>query len=208
MSIPNRSLDESKSSLLPPTYSSSFWTAAKASNYPILPTPSPALESASILSKNHNPSMSNQSSSQSSQSSPDSNDSHQTILFTYPEPIRAYRTSINSLAASVFAVAFGFPLDSVKTRLQTYKYNGNWHCIIDTYKNEGIMGFYRGLTAPLVRYFIRFVPIVTFIYYHHYALLYPLLTRATDFLLINEIMVNVHLYLLKTLHIRLLVSIL
>lgn len=154
MSIPNSSLDESKSSLLPPTYSSSFWTAAKASNYPILPTPSPALESASILSKNHNPSMSNQS-------SPDSNDSHQTILFTYPEPIRAYRTSINSLAASVFAVAFGFPLDSVKTRLQTYKYNGNWHCIIDTYKNEGIMGFYRGLTAPLVCYFIEFVPIIS-----------------------------------------------
>lgn len=72
------------------------------------------------------------------------------ILFEYPHALKPYRTSLNSWFANVFAVAFGFPLDSVKTRLQTYKYNGTWHCIVDTYKNEGVMGFYRGLMAPLI----------------------------------------------------------
>lgn len=72
------------------------------------------------------------------------------ILFEYPQALKPYRTSLNSWFANVFAVAFGFPLDSVKTRLQTYKYNGTWHCIVDTYKNEGVMGFYRGLMAPLI----------------------------------------------------------
>lgn len=72
------------------------------------------------------------------------------VLFHYPKALKPYRTSFNSWGASLFAVASGFPLDSVKTRLQTYKYNGNWHCIVDTYKNEGVLGFYRGLTAPLI----------------------------------------------------------
>jgi len=72
------------------------------------------------------------------------------ILFEYPTPLKPYRTSFNSILASLIAVSTGFPLDSVKTRLQTYKYNGNWHCIVDTYKNEGLLGFFRGLTAPLV----------------------------------------------------------
>lgn len=72
------------------------------------------------------------------------------ILFEYPTPLKPYRTSFNSIFASLIAVSTGFPLDSVKTRLQTYKYNGNWHCIVDTYKNEGLLGFFRGLTAPLI----------------------------------------------------------
>lgn len=72
------------------------------------------------------------------------------ILFEYPHALKPYRPTLNSWFASLFAVAFGFPLDSVKTRLQTYKYNGNWHCIVDTYKNEGIIGFYRGMSIKLL----------------------------------------------------------
>lgn len=75
---------------------------------------------------------------------------NQYILFEYPTPLKPYRTTFNSILASLIAVSTGFPLDSVKTRLQTYKYNGNWHCVVDTYRNEGLLGFYRGLTAPLI----------------------------------------------------------
>lgn len=72
------------------------------------------------------------------------------IIFEYPDVLKPYRTVFNSIAASAIATSSGFPLDSIKTRLQTYPYNGNWHCVIDTYKNEGVPGFFRGLAAPLV----------------------------------------------------------
>lgn len=84
-------------------------------------------------------------SSELSQQLNDTPNKAQHIIFEYPESLKPYRPTLNSWFASLFAVAFGFPLDSVKTRLQTYKYNGNWHCIVDTYKNEGILGFYRGM---------------------------------------------------------------
>lgn len=42
-----------------------------------------------------------------------------------------------------------FPLDSVKTRMQTYKYNNFVDCVRHTYRTENIRGFFRGVTAPL-----------------------------------------------------------
>ncbi|ORX60869.1 mitochondrial carrier [Piromyces finnis] len=46
-----------------------------------------------------------------------------------------------------------FPFDTVKVRLQTSSkgtFNGTFDCIVKTYKNEGIFGFYKGLSSPLV----------------------------------------------------------
>lgn len=43
-----------------------------------------------------------------------------------------------------------FPLDSVKTRMQTYKYDSFADCVRQTYKTEGARGFFRGVTAPLL----------------------------------------------------------
>lgn len=151
MPISNESGCEKQSSLLPPVYSSHFLKAAKASNYFIIPSPSPASEAESLLT-NTNKTQSTQLGDKCTHPTPKKDDQtpNRYILFTYPEPLRAYRTSTNSLVASVFAVILGFPLDSVKTRLQAYKYKGTWDCIVNTYKNEGIPGFYRGLTAPLV----------------------------------------------------------
>ena len=37
-----------------------------------------------------------------------------------------------------------YPLDSVKTRLQAYKFNSFADCVRHTYKTEGFHGFYRG----------------------------------------------------------------
>ncbi|KAM8783006.1 solute carrier family 25 member 47 [Rhynchonycteris naso] len=47
-------------------------------------------------------------------------------------------------------VAVGYPLDTVKVRIQTEpKYTGIWHCVRDTYRRERVWGFYRGLSLPV-----------------------------------------------------------
>ncbi|XP_056446334.1 solute carrier family 25 member 47-B isoform X1 [Gadus chalcogrammus] len=57
------------------------------------------------------------------------------------------------LAGSVggaFGVAVGYPLDTVKVRIQTqHQYTGVWHCIRSTCKNEGAKGFYKGMSMPV-----------------------------------------------------------
>ena len=37
----------------------------------------------------------------------------------------------------------------MKTRMQTYKYAGFMDCLRQTYQNEGLAGFFRGVTAPM-----------------------------------------------------------
>ncbi|XP_040831480.1 solute carrier family 25 member 47 [Ochotona curzoniae] len=50
----------------------------------------------------------------------------------------------------ICGVAVGYPLDTVKVRIQTErKHTGIWHCIRDTYRQERVWGFYRGLSLPV-----------------------------------------------------------
>lgn len=49
-------------------------------------------------------------------------------------------------------------VDSIKTRMQAYKYNSIPQCVLDTHKNEGMAGFFRGIPvsslsvpSPIVR---------------------------------------------------------
>ena len=60
-----------------------------------------------------------------------------------------YRTAISSSTATIFSTTIGYPLDSVKTRMQTYKYSSLWNCIKYTHQTEGLRGFFRGLWIPL-----------------------------------------------------------
>lgn len=145
MVVTDKAVDNNQSLLLPLTYSSNFWRAVEASPYPLIPTPSPASDSG--LSFQEKSSVEKASKEKLTDGTRNPDIKH---VFAFPEPLRPYRATVNSLFASVFAVTLGFPLDSVKTRLQSYKYKGNWACIVDTYKNEGVFGFYRGLAAPLV----------------------------------------------------------
>ncbi|XP_063804410.1 solute carrier family 25 member 47 [Pseudophryne corroboree] len=47
-------------------------------------------------------------------------------------------------------VMVGYPLDTVKVRLQTQKrYTGIWHCIHSTYKVERVSGFFKGMSMPI-----------------------------------------------------------
>ncbi|KAJ3613243.1 hypothetical protein NHX12_019493 [Muraenolepis orangiensis] len=57
------------------------------------------------------------------------------------------------LAGSVggaFGLTVGYPLDTVKVRIQTqHQYRGVWHCIRSTCKTEGVRGFYKGISMPV-----------------------------------------------------------
>ncbi|KAK2461013.1 hypothetical protein APHAL10511_006954 [Amanita phalloides] len=67
--------------------------------------------------------------------------------------------ALGSVAGMVAAV-LEYPLDLAKVRLQAqllfkgdsgpFRFNGPWHCLVQTWKYEGIRGLYRGLPAPVV----------------------------------------------------------
>jgi len=63
--------------------------------------------------------------------------------------VKKYRTEVAASISSVLATFATFPLDSVKTRMQTYKYPSFTYCVRYTYKTEKFGGFFRGVTAPL-----------------------------------------------------------
>ncbi|SPJ86854.1 related to carnitine/acylcarnitine translocase [Fusarium torulosum] len=63
--------------------------------------------------------------------------------------IKRYRTEIAASTSSVFSTLAAFPLDSVKTRMQTYHYKGFLDCVRQTYHAEKLGGFFRGVTAPM-----------------------------------------------------------
>ncbi|XP_043088275.1 solute carrier family 25 member 47-B [Puntigrus tetrazona] len=49
-----------------------------------------------------------------------------------------------------FGVAVGYPLDTVKVRMQTRTRDaGVWECVRSTCRTEGVRGFYRGMSMPL-----------------------------------------------------------
>ena len=53
-------------------------------------------------------------------------------------------------------VFVGQPFDFVKVRLQTLggaRYSNAWDCVVQTLRNEGVSGMYRGVTPPLVNSF-------------------------------------------------------
>lgn len=63
-------------------------------------------------------------------------------------------------------MAVGYPLDTVKVRIQTEpKYTGLWHCVRDTYHRERVWGFYRGLSLPVCT--VSLVSSVSFGTYRH-----------------------------------------
>ncbi|KAF2278078.1 mitochondrial carrier [Westerdykella ornata] len=62
---------------------------------------------------------------------------------------KKYRTELAASTSSLLSTFFAYPLDSVKTRLQAYKFNSFADCVRHTYKTEGFHGFWRGVWSPL-----------------------------------------------------------
>ena len=65
--------------------------------------------------------------------------------------VKRYRTEVSASMSSVLSTAAAFPLDSVKTRMQTYKYSGFLDCVRHTYQAEKLRGFFRGRLPPRPR---------------------------------------------------------
>lgn len=71
---------------------------------------------------------------------------------TPPSPPRIYGFFAGAFSG-VMKNLVGHPFDTIKVRLQTAKdgrFSGPLDCCFQTLKNEGILGFYKGFTPPLV----------------------------------------------------------
>ncbi|RPA72273.1 mitochondrial carrier [Ascobolus immersus RN42] len=63
--------------------------------------------------------------------------------------VKKYDIQLSAFSSSLISTLAAYPLDSIKTRLQTYKYKNLLACVKQTYKLEGAQGFWRGCLAPL-----------------------------------------------------------
>jgi hypothetical protein len=57
--------------------------------------------------------------------------------------------TISAGSASMISVLFGYPFDSIKTRMQVQYYPSTWSCMKTVYSAEGLAGFYRGVLPVL-----------------------------------------------------------
>lgn len=71
-------------------------------------------------------------------------------LFTMPTILQPYKVGILSYTASLISTTVGYPLDSVKTRMQTHYYKNALHCFKTTIQTEGVRGLFRGIFVPLI----------------------------------------------------------
>jgi hypothetical protein len=62
----------------------------------------------------------------------------------YQRLVKRYRVEVAASASSVLSSFTTFPLDSIKTRMQTYRYSGFVDCVRHTYRTEHLRGFFRG----------------------------------------------------------------
>lgn len=69
----------------------------------------------------------------------------------FPDSLQPYRSTILAYGSSFVATTIGFPLDTVKTRMQTNQaFTSYFDCVKKTYRAEGPKGFFRGIWAPLI----------------------------------------------------------
>ena len=69
----------------------------------------------------------------------------------FPDALQPWRPTILAYASTIASTTVGFPLDTVKTRMQTHKnFTSYGDCIKKTFAKEGIRGFFRGILAPLL----------------------------------------------------------
>ncbi|XP_033846928.1 solute carrier family 25 member 47-A [Periophthalmus magnuspinnatus] len=69
--------------------------------------------------------------------------------------------------AGACGMAVGYPLDTVKVRLQTQKqFTGIWQCATTTFLKEGVSGFFKGMALPVTT--IAMTSSVTFGVYRNF----------------------------------------
>lgn len=76
---------------------------------------------------------------------------HSKAVKVFPDGLLPYKSTILAYSTSFISTTIGFPFDTVKTRMQTYKrFSSYSDCVRSTLKYEGVRGFFRGIMAPLV----------------------------------------------------------
>ena len=133
-------------------------------------SPTVALQSRSY--NIHSPLESASSPSSSSSSSPSlykrTSDYARSLQWTKEETdefLLAHRTVVTAGTASLVSTAASFPFDSVKSRLQVRDYPSIWACAKAVVREEGVKGFFRGVTIPLIT--ISFVRTSSFSIYYN-----------------------------------------
>ncbi len=89
------------------------------------------------------------STSATSTNNTNKNSANNNAVTSYQRLVKRYRVEVAASASSVLSTLTTFPLDSVKTRMQTYRYAGFVDCVKHTYSTEKLRGFFRGVTAPM-----------------------------------------------------------
>ncbi|KAI0797583.1 mitochondrial carrier [Abortiporus biennis] len=80
------------------------------------------------------------------------------------DALRRNKAVVCAISASYISTFAGYPLDSIKSRLQTIRTPINIPTLaLQVYREEGIIGFYRGLWIPLIT--ISFVRAASFTIY-------------------------------------------
>ncbi|XP_063232729.1 solute carrier family 25 member 32-like [Bacillus rossius redtenbacheri] len=86
-------------------------------------------------------------------------------------PINSKLSSFDYLVfaalSKLFAVMTTYPYQVVRARLQDqhHSYNGSWGCVQQTYRYEGVRGFYKGLSANVLR--VTPATMITFLVYEN-----------------------------------------
>ncbi|KAI8908635.1 mitochondrial carrier domain-containing protein [Powellomyces hirtus] len=58
---------------------------------------------------------------------------------------RTHAVTIAATSAAITSVVCGYPFDSIKTRMQAFRYDNTMACVRSTFHAEGLAGFYRGV---------------------------------------------------------------
>ncbi|KAI6377506.1 hypothetical protein MCOR25_002488 [Pyricularia grisea] len=68
-------------------------------------------------------------------------------------PAKNYKGFVAGVFSGIAKLSVGHPFDTIKVRLQTTdasRFNGPLQCLLQTVRNEGFAGLYKGATPPLV----------------------------------------------------------
>ncbi|TLD23812.1 hypothetical protein PspLS_06743 [Pyricularia sp. CBS 133598] len=70
-----------------------------------------------------------------------------------PAPAKNYKGFVAGVFSGIAKLSVGHPFDTIKVRLQTTdasRFDGPLQCLLQTVRNEGFVGLYKGATPPLV----------------------------------------------------------
>jgi solute carrier family 25 (mitochondrial carnitine/acylcarnitine transporter), member 20/29 len=70
-----------------------------------------------------------------------------------PTTVNNYKGFVAGVASGIAKCTVGHPFDTIKVRLQTSehaRFSGPLDCCLQTIRKEGVRGFYKGMTPPLI----------------------------------------------------------